>query len=122
MGLPQFSIPLPLTASPPRRIRMNITGRTTVQLGAVLVAAVAAGGLLWQGAQLVEATRAALVEHTKQIAALDKEKYSLTAASEQACRMAIENPGMRVPDPRDPSRVIVVNFSRTLPAGSPAQP
>jgi hypothetical protein len=34
--------------------------------------------------------------------------YTLAAASEQALRMAIENPGMRVPDPRDPQRIIEV--------------
>jgi len=34
--------------------------------------------------------------------------YSLSAASEQALRMAIENPGLRIPDPRDPNRIIEV--------------
>ncbi|MFN0133440.1 MAG: hypothetical protein ACKVW3_13050 [Phycisphaerales bacterium] len=34
--------------------------------------------------------------------------YSMAAASEQALRMALENPGLRVPDPRDPNRIIEV--------------
>ena len=34
--------------------------------------------------------------------------FTLEKASEQALRMAIENPGMRVPDPRDPTKIIEV--------------
>lgn len=34
--------------------------------------------------------------------------FTLDKASEQALRMAIENPGMRVPDPRDPTKIIEV--------------
>lgn len=39
---------------------------------------------------------------------LTSDRFTLTAASEQALRWAIENPGLRVPDPRDPSKIIVV--------------
>ena len=39
---------------------------------------------------------------------LARDAYPLTAACEQALRMAIENPGFRVPDPRDPNKIIVV--------------
>ena len=41
--------------------------------------------------------------------ALKSETYTLPMAAEQALRMAIENPGMRVPDPRNPNEVIVVS-------------
>lgn len=34
--------------------------------------------------------------------------YTLNAASEAALRTAIENPGFRVPDPREPVRIIEV--------------
>jgi len=37
------------------------------------------------------------------------DRYTLTMASEKALRTAIENPGIRVPDPRDPNKIIVVN-------------
>lgn len=43
---------------------------------------------------------------------LSTEMYRLAVASEQALRMAIENPGVRVPDPRDPNKIIVVEASR----------
>lgn len=37
------------------------------------------------------------------------DSYTLTRASEVALRTAIENPSHRVPDPRNPHRVITVN-------------
>lgn len=41
---------------------------------------------------------------------LNEDKYPLSLASERALRTAIENPGMRVPDPRDPSQIITVRL------------
>lgn len=46
------------------------------------------------------------------VAKLQSEQYTLPAASEQAARMAIENPGLAVPDPRDPTRVLRVDITR----------
>lgn len=39
---------------------------------------------------------------------VETDRYTLTMASERALREAIENPGLRVPDPRDPNKIIVV--------------
>ena len=39
---------------------------------------------------------------------LERDHFGIAAAAEVALRQAIANPGMKVPDPRDPSRVIVV--------------
>jgi len=41
-----------------------------------------------------------------------EDRYTLTMASEKALRTAIENPGMRVPDPREPSKIIVVEVKK----------
>lgn len=46
------------------------------------------------------------------IVALEKDKFPMSVASEAALRMAILNPGMPVPDPRDPTKVIVVDRAR----------
>ena len=46
---------------------------------------------------------------------VEADRYTLTMASEKALREAIENPGFRVPDPRDPSKIIVVEMA----GGSP---
>lgn len=45
---------------------------------------------------------------------LQGEQYTTSMAEAQALRMAIENPGLRVPDPRNPGQVIVVDKSRTI--------
>lgn len=45
--------------------------------------------------------------------ALKRETYTLPMAAEQALRMALENPGMKVPDPRDPNQMLVA------PVGKP---
>lgn len=44
----------------------------------------------------------------RDITALQSNSYTPAMAAEQALRMAIENPGMRVPDPRDPNKIIEV--------------
>ena len=41
---------------------------------------------------------------------VEDDRYTLAMASERALREAIENPGHRVPDPRDPNRIIVVEI------------
>ena len=49
---------------------------------------------------------------------LEKDRYPMSIASENALRLAILNPGMQIPDPRDPNRIIVVNHVRvTEPVG-----
>lgn len=47
-----------------------------------------------------------------QVDVLTEDNYTLTQASEQAFRTAVANPGMRIPDPRDPDRIIVVEIPR----------
>ena len=43
------------------------------------------------------------------IEAKDADRYTLTAASEDALRTAIHNPGLKVPDPRRPGQVFEVS-------------
>jgi hypothetical protein len=43
---------------------------------------------------------------------LEKDRYPMSIASENALRLAILNPGIQIPDPRDPNRTIVVNHVR----------
>ena len=46
-----------------------------------------------------------------QIEEFQENNYNLAAASEQAFREAMANPGHKVPDPRDPSQIIVVKIT-----------
>lgn len=54
----------------------------------------------------------------KDLDAAKDERYRMTNASEDALRMAIENPGLRVPDPRNPGKVFVVQVGAVKPSGT----
>lgn len=64
--------------------------------------------VVWAAQSLKSKIEVRLDENSAGLALLKSEMYPLAVASEQALRTAIENPGMRVPDPRDPNRIIVV--------------
>ena len=86
-----------VTLSQDSKITMGVAGT----LGLLAVSAT-----WWVGAQLSDMNQ--------RLDALEKnvgERFTLAAASEQALREAIENPGHRVPDPRDPSQIIEVRPS-----------
>lgn len=66
-------------------------------VGAVVSFCVAGAWLAWSLKQDIAELKTALGD-----------SYTLTKASEVALRTAIENPGFRVPDPRDPNKIISV--------------
>jgi len=86
-----------------------ITKNTRITLGAVASIVVLGAGVLWQGFRMLtnqEVTNANVAAELKDI----KEKtWTIASASEHALRTAMENPGLRVPDPRDPSKVFEVH-------------
>lgn len=102
---------------------MTITPQSKTTLGIAGTIVVAAVGSTWKISNAIGALKAEFGERIDEVeigmldnrSAIDG-KASLAALSEQALRMAIENPGLRVPDPRDPNRIIVVERSRTMPA------
>lgn len=80
-----------------------ITGGDLLTIVAILSSA---GAAVWRISTVLGHFENRIVE-------LERDRYPLSVASENALRMAIENPGMRVPDPRDPNRVIHVTAIRT---------
>jgi len=79
---------------------------TTIgSMAAVIVTFVTGTAIVVAKLSQLETTNLAMGD---KIAELNKSQYTLAAASEQALRFAIENSGLRVPDPRDPSQVIEV--------------
>lgn len=44
----------------------------------------------------------------ERVSTIESNRYRISDASEQALRMAIENPNMRIPDPRNTANIIVV--------------
>lgn len=94
---------------------MPDTAATTIDRGSKITIGTAAAvfvmtlsGLLKLSSSLSD------LNHKVDVAMADR--YSLTQASENALRMAMENPGMRVPDPRRPGEVIVVKIGGTASA------
>lgn len=84
-----------------------ISDTTGIALGVVGSMIATTCGATWIIARIIMQIRTELHE-------LKQDHFGLAVASEQALRMAIENPGMRVPDPRSPSRVIVVENKKEL--------
>lgn len=78
-----------------------ISKNTKVTLGLLLTILVAAGGAFWQASTLYSDVR---VDLDKVL----NDRFTLTAASEQALRHAILNPGVKVPDPRNPGKFFQV--------------
>jgi len=71
----------------------NITKETTISIGLLLV---------------ILAPVSWIAVKVSKIEAQQAGAYSLTQASEDALREAIANPGHKVPDPRQPGMLIVV--------------
>lgn len=80
---------------------MNVTKDTRIAVGLGATILIAAVGASWT-------IRSALAGYDERISVLESDRYTLTQASEQALRTAIENPGLRVPDPRNPGQVVMV--------------
>ena len=78
---------------------------TKIRTVSMVAAVVVLTGASWRGATILEGIR-------RDLQNLTAEAYTMDRASEVALRMAIENPGMRVINPRDPSQVIVVTASK----------
>jgi hypothetical protein len=68
-----------------------------------ILGAIAAGS--WRAATVLGDIR-------RDLQALTANAYTMDRASEVALRTALENPGQRVPNPRDPSQIIVVTSGR----------
>lgn len=81
-------------------------------VGAIVLALVALMGTIIGGTWKIAAVMNNMSTELKSLSSsLDEVKsasYTLARASEQALRTAIENPSLRVPDPRDPNKLIIV--------------
>lgn len=85
---------------------MTLDSNTKVTIGAAVACVGLFVGTAFAGIWMLSSV---LTRMEFQIGELSKNQYSLPAAAEVALRQAILNPGMRVVDPRDPSKMIVVD-------------
>lgn len=73
----------------------------------------------WWLSNKVGAIDKSLTEMSNRIVLLEDGRFSKAEAAEQAYRMAIENPGLRVPDPRNPAQIIIVQAATIRPKVEP---
>ena len=78
-----------------KKTKVSLTLATTISIVITLVTCT------WKIAGVAE-------RFEQRVTKLEKEHFTLAAAAEAALRFAIENPGMRVPDPRNPANIIQV--------------
>jgi hypothetical protein len=82
---------------------VTLTQSTRTTIGAAASVAVVVGGFAW-------AVHASLDDVSDRLGIIEQDRLGLTRASELAARAALENPGLRIPDPRDPNRVLVARL------------
>lgn len=86
----------------------TISNETGIAVGlAVVVIGSAISTAVWL-TQVIGGLRAKIDESLGRLDALEREQMTVDRAAELALRQAIENPGHRVPDPRNPGKVVVV--------------
>ncbi|QQS08659.1 MAG: hypothetical protein IPK69_11820 [Phycisphaerales bacterium] len=93
---------------------MTLSTDTKITIGtAIAVVSTSIAATWWFSQQLAHfrSELATLASRISQGEAEVAKSYTLAAASEQALRMALENPGLRVPDPRNPSQLITARRS-----------
>lgn len=61
----------------------------------------------WWIASTISYTNELIASIDARLQVVESEKYTLSMACENALRMALANPGVRVPDPRVPGNLIV---------------
>lgn len=82
-------------------------------VGSMITIAVVMIGATWKLASLLSEMNNQIHALSTALDDVKNSSYTMTRASEQALRTAIENPQLRVPDPRDPARLIVVYSSNS---------
>lgn len=101
------------TTPTPEPPPVTINPNTRITVGLVVTILAVGIGATWQLARVVTDQFAGVRDEIASLKtgldAVKTDRYTLTAASETALRTAIENPGMRVPDPRNPAHVFVVD-------------
>lgn len=100
--------------------------RFRISIGAAFAAVLAAAGFGWRAQAILTSINENVKESTSQFSAkLDKlstrldsletvmaDRFTKTAAAEWALRLVIENPAIKVPDPREPSKTIQVGHEQ----------
>jgi len=82
-------------------------------VGGMLVLTISFIGGTWKLALVMNTMTTQIINLHDDLENVKSNSYTLSRASEQALRTALENPSLRVPDPRDPNKLIVVYSAAT---------
>ena len=93
---------------------MGITEKTKVSLtiGAGVALVLFVGGGAWQASSFASGIEVELKRLRLDLTQLSEDRFTVAMASEQSLRTAIANPGMKVPDPRNPGQYFFVEKPR----------
>ena len=91
-------------------LRMAVSEKTRISLTIASMAALVifVGGGAWQASNFAADIKTQIAGLRRDITTLSEEQMSMAKASENALRMAMANPGVRVPDPRNPGQFFEV--------------
>jgi len=70
------------------------------------------GGGAWQASSFANNIEVELKQLRTDLNSFSGDRFTAAMASEQALRTAMANPGMRVPDPRNPGQFFFVEVKR----------
>ena len=87
----------------------SITKDTKVSLATVGSILTVGAAIIWQLATIKTVFTNEINELKDHVTQIEEDNYSMPMAVESAFRLAMRNPGMIVPDPRDPSKTIRVD-------------
>lgn len=89
-------------------IEISPQAKVTLTLGLVASVLVTVVTCTWKMASTLNEVNSTMRNLDARVSAVESNRFRISDAAEVALRTAIENPKMRVPDPRDPSRIIAV--------------
>lgn len=85
---------------------------TVFKFGPILTLIIALIGCTWTVTNHLAALDKTISEIANRVESVEKNSFTIPMAEASALRTAILNPGTRVPDPRDPTKVITVRSAQ----------
>lgn len=89
--------------------------KMTLTVGAIFSVLLTVVSCTWKMASTMNEVNATMKNLDARVSAIEANRFRISDAAEVALRTAIENPSMRVPDPRDPSKIIAVGRPAAAP-------
>lgn len=107
-----------LTITPETRLKLTV--------GAFFAVVISAGGVAWKAQATLSAINTNIQDTSARVTAVEaalsskfaafeitmSDRFTKTAAAEWALRLVVNNPALRIPDPRDPSRLLSVREAK----------